>query len=150
MVNCYGAGVLLTNRAKLVKTPAYYVMQLYSKHSKPIPMKITKVPDGLDASLCASEDLQSFTLFVVNYTPKDKTIKADLSDLGLDLVAIGGQVVCDTLKRHQPDISNWFTGPDRVRNIALGIEKNEICLPAFSVAALEASTMAQQRHISQL
>ena len=142
MVNCYGAGVLLTNRAQLVKTPAYYVMQLYSKHTRPVPVQTTTVPEGLDISLCASEDLQTFTLFVVNCAPNDKTIKADLSDFGLNLLTVRGRVVCDTLRRHQVGISNWFTCPDRVRTVALSMIEDGICLPAFSVAALEATVVA--------
>jgi len=143
MVNCYGAGVLRTNRAELVKMPAYYVMQLYSQHTRPVPIKVSTVPEGLDVSLCASEDLQTLTLFVVNFTPQDKIIKQNLADFGLDLVPVLGRVVCDTLKRRQPDISNWFACPDRVRTVALNIDKDEITLPAYSVAALEATRVAK-------
>ena len=48
------------------KRPSYYVMQLYSRHAQPVPLRIDQARDGPDVFACGSADGKSVVVFAVN------------------------------------------------------------------------------------
>jgi alpha-N-arabinofuranosidase len=134
MTNSHGSGMIQTNPAGLYLTPSYHVMRLYAGHSLPIPLAVTGAPEGVDASVCASEDSKRVTVFIVNTKGEPVELPLDLSELGAGVV--GGEVVRDTRELRQPQVMNHFAAPDRVRTVDLPVGRDEVTLPAYSAAAV--------------
>jgi len=130
-------GIIQTKPSGILKTPAYYVMQLYTRHSKPVPVSFSGLPQEQEMSACASEDRNSLCLFILNNSRDPVEIQLDLSEYGRDFAPVSGEVVCDTLNRQQIDIMNHWNAPDQVRTISLPVSKDKIKLPPFSVSAIE-------------
>jgi alpha-N-arabinofuranosidase len=59
LVNSFCGGTLQTNAAGLYRIPSFYVMKLFSDHSKPVPLTLSETPRGLDVTACASEGRSS-------------------------------------------------------------------------------------------
>lgn len=137
MCNSLGDGVIQTKPSGLLKPPAYYVMKLYTEYSKPVPVVISGVPEGLDVSACKSEDGKSLTLFIVNKREEPVELSLDLSNYGAGFAPAKGEVVCDTADQRQTDAQNHWTAPNRIKTIDLNVSHPTIILPAFSTAAIE-------------
>ena len=137
MTNSFGSGMIQTNPAGLYLTPSYYVMKLYAEHSKPLPVKVAGTVEGVDFSACASEKKDTVCVFAVNTSSEPMRIRLNLGEYGADYRPIGGEVVCDTADRRQPDLMNHFNAPDRVRTVDMTVFEDGVMLPALSVAAIE-------------
>jgi len=137
MTNSYCSGMIQTNASQVYGTAAYHVMKLYAGHTKPIPLRIGGVPEGIDISACESDDKSRVCLFAVNTTNKPVTIHLDLTALGSGFKPVSGEVVGDSQDRRQPDLMNHFDTPDRIRAYPLVLPENGLILPALSVAAIE-------------
>jgi alpha-N-arabinofuranosidase len=139
MTNSFCAGSIQTNAAGLYRTPSFLVMEMYRRHSRPVPLRIAEdMPAPLDATACASEDGSSLTIFVVNARRDSVRLALDLSDFEAGFIAKGGEVVKDAQDRHQTDIVNGFANPARVVRTALEVEPgNILTVPALSIAAID-------------
>jgi alpha-N-arabinofuranosidase len=139
MTNSFCAGSIQTNAAGLYRTPSFLVMEMYRRHSRPVPLRVmADVPAGVDATACASEDGSSVTVFVVNTNREPERLALDLSDFGTGLTAGGGEVVRDAQDRRQTDIVNGFANPSRVVRTALDVGPGSVVtVPALSIAAID-------------
>jgi alpha-N-arabinofuranosidase len=139
MTNSFCAGTIQTNAAGLYRTPGFLNMEMYRKHSKPVPLRVAAdVPARVDVSACATEDRAAVTLFLVNTRPEPVRVVLDLSELGPGFGILGGEVVKDSQDRRQADIVNGFADPNRVVRVRVeGVSGNEAVLPPLSITALD-------------
>ena len=138
MTNSLCSGMIQTNPAGLYKTPSYHVMKLYAQHAKQVYVPVEDSPDGLDIVATASEDGRSLCVFAVNQRTEPVELSVDLGGYpGLKLA--GGEAVCDTLDKRQPDAMNHSARPDRIRAVSLRSTPGGVMLPALSVSAIESS-----------
>lgn len=138
--------VILTDKTKMLLTPTYHVMQMYSVHqdAKLLPISI-KSPlyshngESLPAlSASASKDKNGLIhISLVNIdAKKEHKIEIDLKELGIKNVT--GTILASTkLQDH-----NTFDNPTKIKPAVFkGFEtkkgKLEITIPAFSVVVLE-------------
>jgi alpha-L-arabinofuranosidase len=136
MTNSFCSGIIGTNSAALLKRPSYHVMKLYADRALPIPLQIGRAPAGLDVFACADEGRRHICLFAVNSTPQPLTSSLDLSEFGGTLAPIVIETVWDTLDMRQPDVTNHWATPNRVRAVRRKPRDNQITLPALSVSAV--------------
>ncbi len=136
MTNSLCSGYIVTRPSGVLKTPTYQVMKLYADHYKPVPLQVKGQVRGVDFSACRTDSSKQVTLFAVNTTKEPVRIKLDVSAYK-NLTTNGGEVVCDTLDRRQPDIMNHWTSPNRVQAVPVQFDGDTIVLPAYSVSALE-------------
>jgi alpha-N-arabinofuranosidase len=138
LANSFCGGTIQTNASGLYKIPAFYVMKLYRDHSKDVPLKILQESvDGLDLSACRSLDGKSCCLFLVNSRKEPVIVDLDASMLGPGVAAREGETVCDTQDRFQPDVTNFWDRPNRIRTVPAKIDGGKVLLPALSVTAVE-------------
>jgi alpha-L-arabinofuranosidase len=143
LANSFGSGIIETSPSGLLKRPSYHVMRLYSRHAKPIPLKIETSLEGPDLFACAADDKRSVTVFAVN--PGTEPLDLSLTGTGLALQAVSAEVVCDTLDERQPDVMNHWQAPDRVKTLVLTPSENKLVLRAFSVTAIECANQGSGR-----
>jgi alpha-N-arabinofuranosidase len=138
--------VILTDKAKMILTPTYYVMQLYSVHQDAQQLPITiKSPlytfngETLPAlSASASKDKKGLVhISLVNIdSKKENTVEIDLNELGVKTASamiIGSPKLQDF---------NSFDNPTKIQPVAFkGFEikkgKLTVNVPPFSVIMLE-------------
>jgi alpha-L-arabinofuranosidase len=137
MTNSLGSGMIQTDPAGLLLTPGYHVMRLYARSSLPVPVAVSGVPDGVDASACASEDGTRLSVFLVNTTREPVALRLALDGFGAGLGPRRAEAVCDVRDMRQPDLMNHFSAPDRVRTVDLAVEGDAVTLPALSAAVVE-------------
>jgi alpha-N-arabinofuranosidase len=137
LVNSFCAGTIQTNAAGLYRVPGFYVMKLFRDHAQAVPLTISRSPEGLDVTACASEDRQMLTVFAVNSRRDPVDVRLDLGAFGAGANIAGGEVVADTQDRRQIDATNGWDHPDRVRILPLQFQGRTCTLPALSVAAVE-------------
>ena len=139
MANSYCGATFETNPAGILKRPSHYVMELYTHHARPLPMKVETAPGPHcpDVFACASPDKKSVTLFAVN--TEDRPLEFRLAGEGFEkpLQIVGAEVVRDTQDARQLDVMNHWTDPERVKSMKLATSGNTVVLPPFSVAAIE-------------
>jgi alpha-N-arabinofuranosidase len=135
--NSFCSGIIETKPGGLLKRPSYHVMKLYADHVLPRPLVISKAPPNIDVLACASDDRRRVCLFAVNSGRDPVTLALDLAELGADFVPLGGQTVCDTQDRRQPDVMNHWETPARVSAVNLPLKDGKVTLPAFSASAIE-------------
>ncbi len=137
MANSYGSGIIETTPAGLLKRPSYYVMQLYARHRKPVPLRVESTTEGLDLFACTSDDHRSLTVFAVN--SRTEPVDCALAFDGFENSPHVGstEAVCDVLDTRQSDVMNHWSAPDRVKIVPVSVSQNRITLPAFSVTAIE-------------
>ncbi|TRX37789.1 alpha-N-arabinofuranosidase [Flavobacterium restrictum] len=138
--------VILTDKAKMILTPTYYVMQLYSVHQDAQLLPITiKSPlytyngETLPAiSASASKDKMGLVhISVVNVdSKKQNTLEIDLNELGIK--SISGQIIASSKLQD----FNSFDNPTKIQPVAFkGFEikkgKLTVTVPPFSVLMLE-------------
>jgi alpha-N-arabinofuranosidase len=138
--------VILTDKTKMLLTPTYYVMQMYSVHqdAKLLPLTInsplyTFNGETLPAlSASASKDKNGFVhVSLVNIdSKKENKIEIDINELGIKNVS-GTIITSKKLQDH-----NTFDNPTKIQQTTFkGFEikkgKLEIILPPFSVVTLE-------------
>ncbi len=136
LANSYAGAIMETSPAGLLKRPSYYVMQLYARHAKPVPLRIEQSSDVVDLFACTSVDGSSACLFAVNAgtEPVELTYRFDGSAR-----EAGAEAVCDTLDARQRDGMNHWEAPDRVRIVAQPTDHDKAVLPALSATAIEFS-----------
>ena len=137
LCNSFCGGTIQTNAAGLFRIPAFYVLALYAGHSKPVPLRISEPPAGVDVTACAAEDRRSMTIFAVNTRKEAVDLEIDAAGLAPGLVVIGAQCLGDTQDRRQPDVINFWDHPDRVRVVAATVSGPAVRLPALSVTVVD-------------
>jgi alpha-L-arabinofuranosidase len=138
--------VILTDKAKMILTPTYHVMQMYSVHqeAKLLPITInsplyTYNGQSLPAlSASASKDKNGLVhISLVNIdSKKENKIEIDITALGIKNVS-GTVLASSKLQDH-----NSFDNPTKIQPVVFkGFEikngKLEIIIPPFSVIMLE-------------
>lgn len=138
--------VILTDKAKMITTPTYHVMKMYSVHqdAKLLPVDFkspiyTYNGESLPAvSISASKDKNNAVhVSLVNVDAKVKNkVEIDLSDLGVKNFT-GTIISSEKLQDH-----NSFENPNKITTKTFkGFEnkkgKLEITIPPFSVVVLE-------------
>lgn len=138
--------VILTDKAKMILTPTYHVMQMYSVHqdAKLLPITInsplyTYNGETLPAlSASASKDKNGIVhISLVNIdSKKENKIEIDLKELGIKTIS-GNILASSKLQDH-----NTFDNPTKIQPVVFkGFEiknnKLEITIPPFSVIMLE-------------
>jgi len=121
----------------LLKRPSFYVLDLYSRHAKPIPLWPEQFSDRVDIFACSSEDRKSVALFAVNAQPEPVEFSAGFEGFGGALRSVKAEAVCDTLNAGQPDVRNHWNAPERVRTVPLAPAPDKITLPGLSATAIE-------------
>jgi alpha-N-arabinofuranosidase len=139
--------VILTDKTKMLLTPTYHVMQMYSVHqdAKLLPLTInsplyTFNGETLPAlSASASKDKNGLVhISLVNIdSKKENKIEIDINELGIKNVS-GTIITSAKLQDH-----NTFDKPTKIQQVIFkGFEikkgKLEIVIPPFSVVVLEA------------
>jgi alpha-N-arabinofuranosidase len=139
LTNSFCGGTIQTNAAGLYRTPSFFVMKLYRKHSLPVPLRAAvEAPAPVDVSACSDDTRSAVCLFVVNTKSEPVELELDTAALGLGFVVKGGEVVCDTQDRRQVDVINGFLNPDRIKPTKLAIrDGNRVTVPAMSIAAID-------------
>ncbi len=139
MTNSFCGGVIQTDAAGLYRTPSFLVMEMYRRHSRPVPLRVAEgVPARVDATACATEDGSAVTVFAVNAREEPACVSLDLSDFGTAFIVRGGEVVKDSRDRGEIDIVNGFADPQRVIRAPLEVGPgNAVTIPALSVVAIE-------------
>ncbi|PKB16475.1 alpha-N-arabinofuranosidase [Flavobacterium sp. 5] len=138
--------VILTDKAKMILTPTYYVMQMYAVHqdAKLLPISFNSPlysfnGESLPAiSASASKDTNgAIHISLVNIdAKKTNKIEIDVKDLGVKNFT--GMIISSSKLQDY----NSFDNPDKIKPVAFkGFEnkagKLEITLPPYSVVVLE-------------
>jgi len=137
MANSFGSGIIETTPAGLLKRPVFYVMQLYSRHRKPLPLQLNGASPGLDLFTCSTEDKKSLTVFAVNSKKEPVSCAIEFDGFAAPLHITQAEAVCDVEHAGQPDAMNHWTAPDRIKTIPLHPGRNAVSIPALSVAAID-------------
>jgi alpha-L-arabinofuranosidase len=137
MSNSFCGATFETNPSGVLRRPCHYLMEMYRRHARPIPLQVEAAPDGLDIFACASADGKSLTIFAIN--SKDAPQEWSLRCSGFDqpLHVVRAEALRDTRDARQLDVMNHWNAPNRVKTMPLKTEQDTLVLPAFSVAAIE-------------
>jgi alpha-L-arabinofuranosidase len=137
MANSYCGAIIETDPAGVLKRPSYWVMQLYARHAKPIPLRSSQPEGGPDILACASADGRSLTIFCVN--TKDEPVQWTFRPEGFagGVRVVAAETVCDTEDARQADLVNHWESPDRVKTVPLPFSQNSVVLPTLSATAIE-------------
>lgn len=137
MANSFCGAIIETSPSGLLKRPSYYVMQLYARHARSVPLKLEQSMNGPDAFACVSEDGKSATLFAVNPGKEPVEWSFRFEGFGAGFHAVKAEAVRDTLDRRQPDAMNHWETPTRISTEPLAVSDNGIVLPTLSVTAID-------------
>ena len=140
MANSYCGATFETNPAGVLKRPSHYLMDLYTRHARPLPLKVESAPNGPDVFACASADKKNVTLFVVNSEAKPLPLRLAGEGFERPLRIVSAEAVCDTQDARQLDVMNHWVAPERVKIVRLTTAGDTVILPAFSVTAIESET----------
>jgi hypothetical protein len=96
--------------------------------------------DGrLDLFACASDDLKSVAVFVVNPGKDEAKFVPGFSGFQTPVAPVSAETVCDVENRRQPDIENHWNEPERIKIVDLPVTGGEVTLPPLSATVIEAS-----------
>ena len=139
LANAYCCGIIETSPGQIgvLKRPSYYVMQLYARHAKPIPLMLEQPREGPDLFACASPDKRSLVIFAVNVKQEPIKWSFGFEGFGGTVRVVSAEAVCDVLNARQPDVVNHWGAPERVKIVELLPAANGITLPPLSATALE-------------
>jgi len=139
MANSYCGATFETSPAGILKRPSHYVMELYTHHARPMPLKVESGPGdhAPDVFACASPDKKSVTLFAVNTADRAQEFRVASDGFERPLRIIRAEAVCDTQDAKELDVMNHWTAPDRVKTVALKASGETVTLPALSAVAIE-------------
>jgi alpha-L-arabinofuranosidase len=137
MANSFGGATIETNPSGVLRRPCHYVMEMYRRRARPIPLKVDEAPPGLDVFACAAADGKSLTVFAVN--SKDTAREWSLQCIGFDkpLHVVRAEALRDTRDALQLDVMNHWNAPDRVKTTPLKSWQDSLTLPPYSVSAIE-------------
>ncbi|HEV2391572.1 MAG TPA: alpha-L-arabinofuranosidase C-terminal domain-containing protein [Verrucomicrobiae bacterium] len=139
MANSYCGAIYETSAAGfgLLKRPSYYIMQLYARHARPLPLTLVQPNSGPDLFACESLDKKSLAIFAVNLKRQPLNWSFAFDGFAGRARAVKAEAVCDVLNAGQPDVMNHWNEPERVRIVQLMPQANSITLPPLSATALE-------------
>ncbi|HUC86118.1 MAG TPA: alpha-L-arabinofuranosidase C-terminal domain-containing protein [Candidatus Acidoferrales bacterium] len=137
MANSFCGAIFETSPSGVLKRPSYYVMQLYARHAKPIPLPVQTTENGPDVFACGSDDQKSLVVFAINSRSEPVNWSFEFSGFGGLAHVSSAESVCDQLDAGQPDVMNHWNAPERVKIKALGLTPNGLVLPPLSATAIE-------------
>lgn len=137
MANSFCGAIIETSPVGVLKRPSYYVMQLYARHARRVPLKVEQGGDGPDLFACATEDGKEVVIFAVNSRAEPLDWSWQFDGFEGTARAVNAEALCDTLDARQPDVMNHWNAPDRIKTVSLPVASNKITLPALSVTAIE-------------
>ncbi len=139
MANSFCGAIIETSPAALLKRPSYYVMQLYARHARPVPLRVEQPADGPDLFACGAENGEALVIFAVNFKTEPVLWTCRFDGFGAPLRAVRAEALCDTQDARQPDVMNHWSAPDRIKTAPLPLlpAQNQVLLPALSVAAID-------------
>ena len=138
--------VILTDQTRMLLTPTYHVMKMYSVHqdAKLIPVSFESPSYSFNEkklpaiNISASKDAKGLThISLVNIDSKNvNTVEIDVTDLGIKSVT-GTIITSSKLQDH-----NTFDNPTKIQQLVFkGFQikkgKLEVVIPPFSVITLE-------------
>ena len=116
LCNSFCSGIIQTDNHRLLKTPTYYVQQVYATMAGERPLKL-RPPFEVDAvpdlSATLSADGKTVTLFAVNPTTRDVERMLDLSAFGSERRELSAWTLADSRGAGEPDVANSFAEPRR-------------------------------------
>jgi alpha-N-arabinofuranosidase len=136
LANSFCGATFETNPAGVLRRPSHYAMELYSRHWRPLPLKVDGGAEGVDIFACGSLDGKSVTLFAVNSGKEPAEIRLASEGFDKPLRIRSGEVVGDTQDARQIDLMNHWVAPDRIKIMKLKATRDTATLPALSVAAI--------------
>jgi alpha-N-arabinofuranosidase len=137
MDNAYFAGIIETCPSGVLKPAAYYVMDLYSHHTKPIPLRLERSDEKLDVVAAGSEDGKSVVVFAVNGSAEPADLTLEFAGFAKAVHIRTVEAVRDVLQAGQPDVMNHWNTPERIKTEPIPASGDSVVLPGFSVAAIE-------------
>jgi len=137
MANSFCGATFETSPAGVLKRPSHYVMEMYTRHFRPIPLKVESEPNGPDVFACASVDKKSMTLFAVNSGTSPVSVRLASDGFAKAWRVFRAETVCDTRDARQLDVMNHWATPNRVKTVRLEANGDTVVLPALSVTAIE-------------
>jgi len=140
MANSLCGATFETNPAGVLKRPSHYVMELYTRHSRPLPLIVESAPNGPDLFACASADKRSVTLFAVNSEARPVTLLLASKGFEQPLRIRSADSVCDSQDARQLDVMNHWAAPARVKSVKLETKIDRLVLPALSATAVVCGT----------
>jgi alpha-L-arabinofuranosidase len=137
LANSYCGAIIETGTggSGVLKRPSFYVMKLYARHAKPIPLRLDQNGEDLDLFACASADRRTMVIFAVNSKPQ--AIEFSFEFNGRPVGGLKAEALCDSRGAGQPDIMNHWQAPERVKIVPVPTTGNRIILPPLSAAAIE-------------
>jgi alpha-L-arabinofuranosidase len=137
LANSYAGAIIETSPAGLLKRPSFYVMQLYARHAKAVPLRLDQTTNSPDLFACASADGRSLCLFAINSGTEPIEFSYRFDGFPGAVREVSGQTLCDTLDARQPDVMNHWEAPERVRTVSQTPRHNQMLVPALSATAIE-------------
>jgi len=139
MANSLCGAIFETSPAGLLKRPSYYVMQLYARHARPVPLRVEQADGGPDVFACRSEDGKSAVIFAVNSRSEPVEWSCRFDGFGAPIQAAKAEALCDNQDARQPDAMNHWSAPERIKTVGLRPipGQNKVVLPALSVTAVD-------------
>ncbi len=139
MANSFCGAIIETSPAGVFKRPSYYVMQLYARHARPVPLRVDSANDGPDVFACGSEDGKSAVIFAINSRTEPVEWSCQFDGFGTTMRVVKAETLCDTQDTRQTDVMNHWNAPERIRTLALPVMagQNRVVLPALSVTAVD-------------
>ncbi len=136
LCNSFCGGTIQTNAAGLFRIPAFYVMSIYAGHTKPVPLRISEPPAGVDVTACAAEDRKTASIFAVNMRKEPVDLDIDAA-LAPGMAIVSAQYLGDTQDRRQADVINYWDHPERVRIAPAAVNGRTVRLPALSLTVVD-------------
>ncbi|PWU14664.1 MAG: hypothetical protein C5B50_16810 [Verrucomicrobia bacterium] len=141
LANSYAGAIIETSPSGLLKRPSYYVMQLYARHAKEVPLRLEQSNDALDLFACASPEAHSLCLFAINSSTEPVILSTHFDGFSKPIRPARCETLCDRLDARQPDVMNHWEAPERVRIASTSKPlQNQIVVPALSATAIEFET----------
>jgi alpha-L-arabinofuranosidase len=139
LANSYCGAIIETglSGSGVLKRASYYVMELYARHVKPVPLAIEQPNERVDVFTCGSADLKSLVLFAINSKPERVELSAHFHGFGGSFRPLNVEAVCDTAQAGQPDVRNHWDTPERIKVIPITTSSDTITLPPLSATAIE-------------
>jgi alpha-L-arabinofuranosidase len=141
LANSFCGATILTaaSGTGVLRQASHYIMKLYSLHAKPVPLAMERHDEKLDVFACASDDLKSVAVFVVNPTTDEVKFVPTFDGFDSPTAAVKAETVCDVQNRRQPDVENHWNEPERIRIDDVPVTGGDVTLPPLSATVIEAS-----------
>jgi alpha-L-arabinofuranosidase len=140
MANSFCGAIIETSPSGVLKRPSYYVMQLYARHARPMPLRVeTAAADGPDLFACGAEDGKTLVIFAVNSKTEPVEWSFQFDGFAAPVHPVKAEAVCDTQDMRQMDVMNHWNAPERIKTSPLKLApgSDKITLPALCAAVIE-------------